>query len=101
MVQLVKVVRYIRLMMPTIRDKPGLRESIALLKSLVADETDSLTAETIDDRFGFIARNAEDLTNLELGLMRLEKAAHTSDVVIDDLVREVFAERRVRLREVA
>ena len=100
-VQLVKVVRYIRLMMPTVRDKPGLRESIALLKSLVTDEIESLTAETIDDRFGFIARNAEDLTNLELGLMRLEKAAHTSDVVIDDLVRGVFAETRVRLREVA
>src|SRR6185436_13795952 len=33
--QVIKVVRYIRIMMPTVRDKPGLRESIALLKSLL------------------------------------------------------------------
>src|SRR3989440_5795370 len=34
LLQVIKVVRYIRLMMPTVRDKPGLRESIALLRSL-------------------------------------------------------------------
>jgi len=33
LIQIVKVMRYIRVMMPTVRDKPGLRESIALLRS--------------------------------------------------------------------
>src|SRR6266496_4052479 len=32
--QVVKVVRYIRVMMPTVRDKPGLRESIAFLQAI-------------------------------------------------------------------
>jgi MoxR-like ATPase len=99
--QVVKVIRYIRIMMPTVRDKPGLRESIALLRSLVAEEADALSAELIDDHLGFIARNADDLANLELGLMRLERAAYTPDVIIDEMIQEVFGERRLRLREVA
>lgn len=99
--QVVKLVRYIRLMMPTVRDKPGLRESIALLKSMLCDNIESLTADVIDDHFGYIARNADDLANLELGLQRLEKATHAPDVVIDELVRKVFAERSALLREVA
>ena len=75
--QVVKVVRYIRIMMPTVRDKPGLRESIVFLRALLAEEIEMLTAEVIDDHLGFIARNADDLANLELGLLRLERAAHT------------------------
>src|ERR1043166_9615845 len=62
--QLVKVVRYIRLMMPTVRDKPGLRESIALLGSLLADNQSLLTAGVIDEYLGFIARGSDDLANL-------------------------------------
>src|SRR5258708_4681594 len=68
LLQVIKVVRYIRLMMPTVRDKPGLRESIALLRSLTSEGVDQLRAEVIDDHLGFIARNADDLVNLELGL---------------------------------
>ena len=99
--QVVKVVRYIRVMMPTVRDKPGLRESIALLKSLLAEECVSLCAESTDDHLGLIARNADDLANLELGLQRLEKAAMSSDSVIEQIVQEIFCERVVRLREAA
>jgi MoxR-like ATPase len=99
--QVVKVVRYIRVMMPTVRDKPGLRESIALLKSLLAEECVSLCAESIDDHLGLIARNADDLANLELGLQRLEKAAMSTDSVIEQIVQEIFCERVVRLREAA
>src|SRR6266540_6171561 len=65
--QIVKVVRYIRIMMPTVRDKPGLRESIALLKTLVAEDINSITLDVIDDHLGFIARSSDDLANLELG----------------------------------
>jgi len=100
-VQLVKVVRYIRVMMPTVRDKPGLRESIALLKSLLAEDVEDIDAEVIDDRLGFIARGADDLANLELGLPRLERAAHTPDAVVEQMVEQVFTERVVRLREAA
>src|SRR5712691_7202400 len=59
--QVIKVVRYIRVMMPTVRDKPGLRESIALLRALLAEEIETLTAEVLDDHLGFIARGADDL----------------------------------------
>ena len=59
LVQVIKMVRYIRVMMPTVRDKPGLRESIALLKALQTEGAGELTAELIDDHLGFIARNAD------------------------------------------
>ena len=54
-------------MMPTVRDKPGLRESIAFLKAMLTEQIEVITAEVIDDHLGFIARGADDLTNLELG----------------------------------
>ena len=99
--QVIKVVRYIRLMMPTVRDKPGLRESIALLRALTSEEIEVLSAEVIDDHLGFIARNADDLANLELGLLRLEKAARTDDSVIEEMIHQVLSETVVRLREAA
>ncbi len=99
--QVVKVVRYIRVMMPTVRDKPGLRESIAFLKAMLTEHLEVITAEVIDDHLGFIARGADDLTNLELGLQRLEKAACTSDTVTEKMIQEVFHETEERLREAA
>src|SRR6266545_1404521 len=87
LVQVVKVARYIRVMMPTVRDKPGLRESIAFLQALATEQIQCVTASVIDDHLGFIARGADDLTNLELGLPRLEKAAHTSDPVIEQMIQ--------------
>ena len=99
--QVIKVVRYIRLMMPTVRDKPGLRESIALLRALTSEGIDVLSSEVIDDHLGFIARNADDLANLELGLLRLEKAAQTDDSVIEEMIHQVLSETVVRLREAA
>lgn len=101
LIQTIKVVRYIRLMMPTVRDKPGLRESIALLRSFTETAVDELCAEVIDDHLGFIARSADDLANLELGLLRLEKAAQTHDAVVEEMVRQILSERVVRLREAA
>ena len=99
--QVVKVVRYIRVMMPTVRDKPGLRESIALLKAFLGEGIDLLTAEVIDDHLGFIARGPDDLANLELGLNRLERAAQTPDAIIEQMVEQVFSEKVIRLREAA
>ena len=99
--RVVKLVRYVRVMMPTVRDKPGLRESIALLKALLNENIDVLSADVIDDHLGFIARGADDLSNLELGLQRLERAAHTPDGVIEQMILRVFEERVVRLREAA
>lgn len=99
--QIVKVVRYIRVMMPTVRDKPGLRESISLLRALVTEQIEVVTAEVIDDHLGFIARGADDLTNLELGLPRLENAAHTLDTVTEQMVEDIFSVSVVNLREAA
>src|SRR6267143_1844041 len=93
--QVVKVVRYIRVMLPTVRDKPGLRESIAFLQALVTEQIQIVSADVIDDHLGFIARGADDLTNLELGLTRLERAAQTPDAVVEQLLEEVFSERVV------
>src|SRR5437764_3569970 len=52
--QVVKVVRYIRVMMPTVRDKPGLRESIAFLQALVTEDIQIVSADVIDDHLSFI-----------------------------------------------
>jgi MoxR-like ATPase len=101
LMQVVKVVRYIRVMMPTVRDKPGLRESISLLRTLQQEKIDALSSEVIDDHLGFIARNADDLANLELGLHRLEQAARTPDSVIERMVEEICEERVFSLREAA
>lgn len=99
--QVVKVVRYIRVMMPTVRDKPGLRESISLLRTLQQENIEVLSCETIDDHLGFIARNADDLTNLELGLHRLEQAARTQDKIIESMVDEIFDACVIQMREAA
>jgi hypothetical protein len=99
--QVVKVVRYIRVMMPTVRDKPGLRESIFLLRTLRQETINALSSEVIDDHLGFIARNADDLANLELGLHRLEQAARTPESVIERMVEEICEERVFSLREAA
>ena len=58
-------------------------------------------SEVIDDHLGFIARNADDLANLELGLHRLEQAARTPDSVIERMVEEICEERVFSLREAA
>jgi hypothetical protein len=70
-----------------------LRESIALLRALLTEEVETLTVEVIDDHLGFIARGADDLANLELGLPRLERAAQTPDALIELLIEQVFCER--------
>src|SRR5437762_3240457 len=101
LMQVVKVVRYIRVMMPTVRDKPGLRESISLLRTLEQEAIDVLSSEVIDDHLGFVARNADDLTNLELGLHRLEQAARTPDAVIETMVTETCGSHVIQLREAA
>lgn len=101
LIQVVKVVRYIRVMMPTVRDKPGLRESIALLKALASEHVQSVTADVLDDHLGFIARGADDLANFELGLPRLEKAAHTPDILIEKMIHNIFNETMSYLREAA
>lgn len=87
--------------MPTIRDKPGLRESIAFLQALVTEHIQVVTTDVIDDHLGFIARGADDLMNFELGLPRLEKAAHTPDTVAEEMVLNIFSEEAVPLREAA
>jgi MoxR-like ATPase len=101
LIQVVKVVRYIRVMMPTVRDKPGLRESIAILRALVCEDIERLEADVLDDHLGFIARNSDDLANLELGLQRLERAAQTSDLPVEQMIQQVFCENVTRLREAA
>jgi hypothetical protein len=67
-------------------------------KAMVSGQIETITAEVIDDHLGFIARGADDLTNLEPVLTRLEKAAHTADAVTEQMIEEIFCETEIRLK---
>jgi len=89
----VKITGCIRLDMPQVRDKPGLREAIDLLSILTADGVERLTEETIEEYLAFLGKKQKELFNLRHGLARLEEAAGSSDEKIDGWVAEAFADR--------
>ncbi|MDQ3254152.1 MAG: MoxR family ATPase [Acidobacteriota bacterium] len=84
--QLAKIINHIRLDMPQVRDKPGLRESIDLLKILVQDGIEELTAEVIEEYLSFLGKKPKELRNLKEGTGRLEWAARQPETDIDELV---------------
>jgi hypothetical protein len=67
-------------MLPTVRDKPGLRESIALLRALTSEEVDVLSGEVIDDLDSLRATQMISPT-LNLGFCGW-KTAQTDDSVM-------------------
>lgn len=97
----VKIINYIRRDLPNVRDKPGLRESIDLLRILVADGINSLTENVIDDYLSFLGKKRKELMNLRQGLARLEEAANAPDEEISGWVCAAFAEDNEELEEVA
>jgi MoxR-like ATPase len=85
-----RLINCIRRDMPAVRDKPGLRESIDLMKALVRDGVGSLTADVIDKYLCFLGKRHKELLNLRQGIARLETAALRADGEIDEWVERAF-----------
>lgn len=88
--QLVKIINHIRLDMPQVRDKPGLRESIDLLRQLVRDGVGDLIEDVIGDYLCFLGKKRKELKNLIEGAGRLEHAAHQRDAEVDEEVAKLY-----------
>jgi MoxR-like ATPase len=82
--------------LPGIIDKPGLRESIALLRALVAEGCADLTVNEIEDHLCFLAKRRLDLENLRKSLARVEVVMELRDGEIESWVDEL--ERRAAAR---
>ncbi len=90
--QVAKVINHIRRDMPQVRDKPGLRESIDLMKILVADGVEEMTAEVVGEYLGFLGKKPKELASLGQGVARLEWAARQHDEEIDVQVSRLFGD---------
>ena len=75
--------------LPGIIDKPGLRESIALLRALVAEGCADLTVHEIEDHLCFLAKRRLDLENLRKSLARVEVVMELRDGEIESWVDEL------------
>jgi MoxR-like ATPase len=85
------LINYIRRDMLSVVDKPGLRESIDLLRAFVRDGVEAVTADAIDEYACFLGKRNKDLSNLRKGIARLETAAQRTDQEIDEWVNWAFA----------
>lgn len=75
--------------LPGIIDKPGLRESIALLRALVAEGCADLTINKIEDYLCFLAKRRLDLENLRKSLARVGVVMELRDGEIESWVDEL------------
>lgn len=97
----VKMLYLIREDMPEVRDKPGLRESIDLLESLVEDGVRELTENVIHEYLPCIGKDRKELINLRAGIWRLADAANSSHDEIDGWIESAFVEGAMKLEEAA
>jgi MoxR-like ATPase len=88
--QVTKLINCIRRDMPAVRDKPGIRESIDLIRALTYTGVKKLTGEVIDEHLCYLAKRHKELLNLRQGIARLEFAAHQPDKEIDEWVAWAF-----------
>jgi MoxR-like ATPase len=82
MVKLIQAVRSL----PGIVDKPGLRESIALLRALVATGHTDVNPEALDHHLCFLAKRHLDLENLRKSLARIEMMMEMPDAEIESWI---------------
>lgn len=82
LIKMVKMINAIRAL-PGLIDKPGLRETIALLKSIVAECRPDFTIREIEDRLCFLAKRRLDLENLRKSLARIEVLMELEDPQIE------------------
>jgi MoxR-like ATPase len=86
----VKITQLIKLDMPQVRDKPGLRESIDLLSALTDDGVTFLTERVIAEYLACLGKEQKELSNLRKALARLEDAANAEHPEIDPWVEAAF-----------
>jgi len=89
LLKLVKLINAIR-GLPGITDKPGLRESIALLGALVNEGSGDLGEREIERHLCFLAKRRLDLENLRKALARVETVMEAPDAALESWVEEVM-----------
>jgi len=87
-VAVVKMINEIR-GMAGIVDKPGLRESIELIRALEQQGVKELSGGVIRDHLCFLGKRQMDLANLAKGLARLESAVRRNSTDYDQWMAEV------------
>ncbi|MBS1789716.1 MAG: AAA family ATPase [Acidobacteria bacterium] len=85
MVKLINAVRGL----PGITDKPGLRESISLLRALIDESRDDVGIDEIERHLCFLARRRLDLENLRKSLARVEVMMEARNDEIEGWVDEL------------
>ena len=86
----VKITQLIKLDMPQVREKPGLRESIDLVTALTEDCITLLTESVIAEYLACLGKEQKELSSLRKALARLEEAANTEHPEIDSWIEVVF-----------
>ena len=87
LLKMVKLIHAIR-SLPGILDKPGLRESIALMRALVNAGHQDLNVTLIESHLCFLAKRRLDLENLRKSLARVELVMETPDATVDSWIEE-------------
>jgi MoxR-like ATPase len=88
LVKMVKLINAIR-GLPGILDKPGLRESITLMRALVLASHQDLNVMLIESHLCFLAKRRLDLENLRKSLARVELVMETPDAAVDSWIEEL------------
>ncbi|HZS44281.1 MAG TPA: MoxR family ATPase [Blastocatellia bacterium] len=86
----VKILYLIRSDMPEVRDKPALRESIDLLEAFVEDGVDQITEDVLLEYLSCLGKDQKELINLAAGIGRLEDAANTPNIEVEELLETAF-----------
>ena len=86
--QVVQLINGIR-SLPGIVDKPGLRESIALLQLHVTKGCDGLIETVLEQHLCFLAKRRLDLENLRKAIARLGLLLETRDDEIESWFHEL------------
>jgi MoxR-like ATPase len=82
LIKMVKLIQAIR-GLPGLIDKPGLRESIGLVRALVAEGCRELTIREVESHLCFLAKRHLDLENLRKSLARIEVLMELPDPEIE------------------
>ncbi|SRR6266498_3347470 len=101
LLDVVKLINCIRRDMPGVRDKPGLRESIDLVKALVRARVERLNPDVIDEHMSFLGKRRKEQLNLRESLARMDQAVRTVDRDIDAWVNRAFLDEAHVLKEAA
>jgi len=88
LLKMVKLINAIRAL-PGIVDKPGLRESIALLRVLAAEGHHDLVISEVESHLCYLAKRRLDLENLRKSLARIEMIMELPDAEIDSWFNEL------------